>query len=67
MGWALNATSSPEVQAAVSKSLQLVDTEVVSCSLNRLNIFYSISPTKSCSVSIHCFYHTLLVSTFHSL
>lgn len=48
---ALTATASPEIQEAVSQSLQLVDPQIVSCSLNRPNIFYSVSPIKSYFVS----------------
>lgn len=49
---ALTATASSATQELISQSLHLVNPVVVSCSLNRPNIFFSASNTKSYKVSI---------------
>ena len=43
---ALTATASPDVQDSISQSLHLVNPVVVSCSLNRPNIYLSASGMK---------------------
>ena len=48
---ALTATASPDVQKCITESLHLVNPVVVSCSLNRPNIYLSASSMKGYSVS----------------
>ena len=52
---ALTATASPETQEIISQSLQLVDPVVVSCCLNRANIYYSARAIKAYRVSVPVF------------
>ncbi len=48
---ALTATASGATQSAITEALKLVEPAVVSLSLNRHNIFLSVSTIRSMSVS----------------
>lgn len=49
---ALTASAPPRVQAEIITSLYLVNPIIVSCDLNRKNIFISASPIRSLDVGI---------------
>ena len=48
---AVTASAPPSVQSEITASLYLSSPIVVSCDLNRPNIFLSVSPIKSLDVS----------------
>ena len=48
---ALTATASVATQSTITESLKLVEAVVVSCSLNRPNIFLSVGVVRSMCVS----------------
>jgi len=49
---ALTATASDVTQSAITEALKLIDPVVVSLSLNRQNIFLSVSAIRSMCVSM---------------
>ena len=49
---ALTASASPSVEAKIISSLYLSSPVVISCDLDRPNIFFSVSHIKSLNVSL---------------
>ena len=50
---ALTASANSDIQVKITSSLHLIDPVVVACSLDRPNIFFSVSDIKSSTVCAH--------------
>ena len=61
---ALSASTPPTVQSEIIRSLQLLSPVVVSCDLNRPNIFFSASPIKSLSISLMTMFILSIIDSF---